>query len=52
MGKGIRPLSPSPPLPGGEFAGKVERMGVTAYLFQSQKKAEAAEQVLLDSTGR
>jgi hypothetical protein len=39
------------PLPGGEFAGKVERMGVTAYLFQSQKKAEAAERVLLDSTG-
>ncbi|MCR4404598.1 MAG: hypothetical protein NUW06_04885 [Candidatus Acetothermia bacterium] len=39
------------PLAGVEFAGKVERMGITAYLFKDRKKAEAAEQVLLDSTG-
>jgi hypothetical protein len=39
------------PLAGGEFSGKVERMGITAYLYQNRQKAQAAEQVLLDSTG-
>lgn len=39
------------PLEGAEFAGKVERMGITAYLFKDRKRAEAAERVLLDSVG-
>lgn len=39
------------PLAGAEFAGKVERMGITAYLFKDRKRAEAAERVLIDSTG-
>ncbi|MGQ9477091.1 MAG: hypothetical protein ACUVRH_01140 [Candidatus Bipolaricaulia bacterium] len=39
------------PAEGAEFAGKVERMGITAYRFKSQGEARAATEVLLDSMG-
>ncbi len=39
------------PAEGAEFAEKVERMGITAYLFKSQRKARAAMEMLLDSMG-
>ncbi|HIC95545.1 TPA: hypothetical protein EYP12_02825 [Candidatus Bipolaricaulota bacterium] len=39
------------PLEGMEFAGKVERMGITAYLFKDRGRAEAAKRMLLDSVG-
>jgi len=38
------------PAEGAEFTGKVERMGITAYIFKDRRSARAAEELLLDST--
>lgn len=38
------------PAEGSEFSGKVERMGITAYVFQTRQDARATGELLLGST--
>jgi hypothetical protein len=38
------------PVEGTEFAGRVERMGITVYKFKNRRTAQAAEELLLSST--